>query len=96
MDFVQKKLGMFSIPYYPPFRRGYALAYLAYTAAPPMPSLACPPLHSLPSPVSPSPTLNAGGPGVLPREIFKIPNACRCVLLLSGDLYLVIFITCFM
>ena len=71
MDFVQKKLGMFSIPYYPPFRLGYALAYLAYTcsgAAYALPRL--PPLPTLPSPVFPSPTLIAGGPGVLPREYF--------------------------
>ena len=88
MDCVQKKLGMFSIP---PiihlFRRGYGLAYLAYAAAPTLPSLACPPLPTLPSPVFPSPTRNAGGPGVvLFREIFEIPNACRRVLILSGDL----------
>ena len=87
MDFVQKKLGMFSIPNYPPFRRGYICFGIAYTcsgdayAVPHLPSST-----HLPSPVFPSPTLNAGGPGVLPREIFEIPNACRCVLVLYGDL----------
>ena len=58
MDFVQKKLGMFSIPYYPPFRRGYALAYLAYTcsgaayALPRLPSSAHSPLPRFSLPYS--------------------------------------------
>ena len=35
------------------------------------------------------PYSNAGSPGVLPRKIFEIPNTCRYILVLSGDLYLV-------
>ena len=42
------------------------------------PSFASPPLLTLPSLIFPSPTLNARGhPGILPRNYFELPNACR-------------------